>query len=371
LNENILTYAAKFKKKHAVNALAGFTYQYQDWDQTGFSAINAPLATESYGILSLASGLATEPKFMSSRSQLFSFLGRVNYTYNDTYLFTLSGRSDGSSKFTPGKQWGYFPSGAFAWKMQDYEFIKDLKIFNTLKFRTSIGLTGNQDIANYLSITTFGKGGTTVLDGQQTVTLEPKRIANPDLKWETTEQINFGFDMGFVKNRILASFDYFQKNTTDMLFDLPIPSSNGFTSIMQNIGNIKNVGFEFTIDSKNLTGKFKWNTSLNLSTLKNTVTDMGSIPEINYQNAGVASLLALIRVGEPLNSFYGYKTNGIWQTQQEITSSGTLDPVKPGDVKYVDTNGDKVVNTSDRVVLGKSFPSFTMGLTNVRFYKKK
>ena len=134
--------------------------------------------------------------------------------------------------------------------------------------------------------------------------------------------------------------------------------------------NIKNTGFELTIDSRNLVNDFKWNTSLNLSTLKNRVTDTGDINEIIHTGAGQStSQIAIIRKGEALNSFYGYKTAGIWQSQDEITASGTKDPVKPGDVKFVDMNGDGVVNTSDRVILGKSMPSFTMGLTNVFEYK--
>ena len=176
--------------------------------------------------------------------------------------------------------------------------------------------------------------------------------------------------MGFMDNRILVSADYFQKNTFDMLFDLPIPASTGYTSIMSNIGNIKNNGFELTIDSRNLTGKFRWNTNLNISTLKNRVTDTADISEIIHTGAGQStSQIAIIRVGETLDSFYGYKTDGIWQSQEEITASGTLDPVKPGDVKFVDLNGDHVVNTSDRTILGKSIPSLMAGLTNVFEYK--
>ena len=150
-----------------------------------------------------------------------------------------------------------------------------------------------------------------------------------------------------------------------MLFALPIPASTGYTSIMSNIGNIKNSGFEFTIDSRNLTGKLKWNTNLNFSTLKNKVTDIGDISEIIHTGAGQStSQIAIIRKGEALNSFYGYKTDGIWQSQDEIDASGTLDPVKPGDVKFVDINGDHVVNTNASVILGKSIPYFTMVFPN-------
>lgn len=370
LGEFTTTYNRDLGNKSSFSAMGGITYQKfinLNFSGTGKGFPVDESKTNNMGLADAALYIMDSSK---SNNKLLSYIGRANYNLFDQFLFTATLRVDGSSRFGTNNKYGYFPSGAFAWKMSDYDFIKNLKVFNYLKFRASIGRTGNQDIGNFLSITTFNSGDVVLLNDQQYVTFVPTRIANPDLKWETTEQINIGIDMGFVKNRISASIDYFEKNTFDMLFDLPIPSSTGFSSIMSNIGNIKNNGIEFTIDSRNLTGKLKWNTSLNISTLKNRVTDMGNISEIIHTSAGQStSQIAIIKVGETINSFYGYKTDGIWQTQEEITASGTLDPVKPGDVKFVDQNDDHVVNTNDRVVLGKSIPSVTMGLTNTFEFK--
>jgi len=370
LGELTTTYNRDLGEKSSLTVMGGITYQ--KFININFAGTGKGFPVDESKTNNMGLGDAALYSMSSSKNnnKLLSYIGRANYNLLDKFLFTATLRVDGSSRFGTNNKYGYFPSGAFAWKMSDYDFIKNLNVFNSLKFRASIGRTGNQDIGNFLSITTFGSGDVVLLGGQQYVTFVPTRIANPDLKWETTEQINVGFDMGFVKNRISASIDYFEKNTFDMLFDLPIPSSTGFTSIMSNIGNIKNSGFEFTIDSRNLTGKLKWNTSLNFSTLKNSVTDIGDISEIIHTGAGQStSQIAIIRVGETINSFYGYKTDGIWQTTEEITASGTKDPVKPGDVKFVDQNGDHVVNTSDRVILGKSIPTLTMGLTNTFEFK--
>lgn len=370
LGELTTAYTKTLENNSSFTAMGGITYQ--KFININFSGTGRgfPVDESQTNNIGLADAAQYSMGSSKNNNKLLSYIGRANYNLFDKFLFTATLRVDGSSRFGTNNKYGYFPSGAFAWKMGEYQFIKDLNIFNSLKFRTSVGRTGNQDIGNFLSITTFGQGAEVILGGQQYVTLAPTRIANPDLQWETTEQINIGFDMGFAGNRIFTSMDYFQKNTFDMLFNLPIPASTGYTSIMSNIGNIKNTGFEFSVDSRNLVGKFKWNTNLNFSTLKNRVTDIGDISEIIHTNAGQStSQIAIIKVGETLNSFYGYKTSGIWQSQEEITASGTKDPVKPGDVKFVDINDDKVVNTNDRVILGKSIPSFTMGLTNAFEYQ--
>ncbi|WP_232302830.1 SusC/RagA family TonB-linked outer membrane protein [Draconibacterium sediminis] len=370
LGELTSTYSGQFNENNQFTIMGGVTYQKfigQNFAGTGkdFPADEALTYSMQSGnpeLYSMSSG--------KNNNKLISYIGRINYNLYNKYLFTATFRADGSSRFGENNKFGYFPSGAFAWKMHEEDFIKDLEVFSILKFRASVGRTGNQAIGNYRSLTTFGKGPSVVLGDQILVSLEPERIANPDLKWETSEQINFGFDMGFFKNRIYASVDYFQKNTYDMLFAKPIPSSTGFGSILQNIGNIKNKGFEFVIDTKNLTGKFKWNTSFNLSTLKNEVVDLGGIPEIVHAGAGWTNQIAIIREGEALNSFYGYNVLGIWQSEEEIQASGTKDPVKPGDVRYEDVNGDDVVNSDDRVILGNSFPDLSYGLTNTFNYKR-
>ena len=370
LTEFTTNYNRDLPHNSSINAMAGFTYQkfsYNSFDGNGSGFPVDEIMTNNMGMADPSLyGMGSS----KNNNKLMSYIGRVNYNMFDVLLFTATLRIDGSSRFGKNNRFGYFPSGAVAWKLHQHDFIKNLNVFSNLKARASFGRTGNQDIGNFLSIVTYGTGAKMVLDGKPVVSFGPQRIANPDLKWETTEQINVGLDMGFFDNRLSVSLDYFQKNTFDMLFNKPIPASTGYTSIMQNVGNIRNRGFELTLDSRNFVGAFTWNTSLNLSTLKNKVTDLSGLAEIIHGDAGQStSDFAIIREGEALNSFFGYQTAGIWQSEEEIQAADLKYAVKPGDVHYVDQNGDGVINSEDRVVLGKSIPSFTFGLTNELSYK--
>jgi TonB-dependent starch-binding outer membrane protein SusC len=354
---------------HSVNAVAGITAQ-EFFSNSALMTVTG-FASEVSKTNSMQSGDPELDKISTGKSSysLLSYIGRVNYSLMDNYLITATIRADGSSRFGENNKWGYFPSVAFAWKMMNESFIQNLNVFSNLKMRASWGQTGNQAIGNYQSLTTFGTGPTATLDQGFFTTYDPSRIGNPDLKWETTEQINIGFDFGFLDNRIYATVDWYQKNTTDMLLNLPVPASSGFGSVKENIGSIKNSGIEFMINTSNLVGEFKWNTSLNLTTIKNEVVDLGPIPEIIHVNASWSGPVCIIRPGEPLNSFYGWNVLGVWQDAAEITASGTTDPVAPGDTKYEDVNGDGSVNADDKVILGNSFPTLTWGLSNSFSYK--
>lgn len=216
---------------------------------------------------------------------------------------------------------------------------------------------------NYNSFSTYTPGNSIVYNNQPFSTQTASRLPNENLKWETTEQLDFGFDFGILKERIIGSFDYYRKSTFDMLLQLPVPTTTGFTSRLSNIGSIRNTGLELSLNSVNLIGTFKWSTGINIATLKNQVTELGGIPRIITGNAGpFATQISLIEVGQPLNAFYGYKVAGVWQTKDDFTT--TNDKVKPGDLKYVDINGDATVNAADRVVLGNSFPKLSWSLRN-------
>ncbi len=362
LVEGTTTYNLEINEKHNLNFMSGVTFQNFNLDRFSGSGRNFPTEVTKTNSMGAADPTLYSMGSFKSNYKLFSVIGRINYSLLQNYLFTATFRGDGSSRFGENNKFGYFPSFAFAWKLHQEEFIKNLDLFSQLKFRASWGKTGNQSIGNYQSLTTFAGGPTAILDEQKVTTLDPSRIGNMDLKWETTDQTNFGFDMGFLENRIFATADYFEKKTSDMLLHLPIPSSSGFGSILQNVGSIKNTGFEFMIDSKNLVGKFKWSTSLNFSRIKNVVTDLGSVSEIIHESAGWSNQIAVIREGETLNSFYGYNVLGVWQQDDDF--SVTTDPVAPGDLKYQDTNGDGAVNAEDRVILGNSFPDYMWGIAN-------
>ena len=353
--------------KHAFNVLVGTTAQKFIFDDVSSEARGFP--SDATKTDNLALGALTSFRGTSSKvnNALLSYLGRINYTLNNTYLFTASFRADGSSRFGKNNKYGYFPSVALGWKLDQESFIKQIESISTLKLRASFGVTGNQDIGNYLSLETYATGNTAVFNDTQIATTSPTRIANPDLKWEAAEQLNFGLDYGFFKNRITGSVEYFVKNTKDMLLSLPIPRETGFTTSVVNVGSVKNNGFEFSVTSRNLIGAFQWTTNMNLSTLKNKVTSLGGIASIISGSAGQSTNISIIKEGSPLYSFYGYKVLGIWQTGDDFSSNPTA---RPGTFKFEDLNGDKVINADDRTILGNSFPKLIYAMGNNFNYKR-
>ena len=366
LAEATLNYSNVFGNS-SWNAVAGMTGQRFINDD--FSAEARGFPSDATGTNNLNLGDPTTHLTTSGKSinSLLSYLGRVNYTYMDKYLVTAALRIDGSSRFGANNKFGYFPSLALGWKMNEEDFLNDVEVLNVLKLRASWGRTGNQEIGNYQSMSTFGNGLKYVYDGIQVTSTAPSRIANPDLKWETSEQINIGLDFGFLQNRITGSLDWYTKDTRDMLLSLPIPRSTGFSSRMTNIGSVQNRGFELMIATANLTGAFKWDSNIAFNTLTNTVKNLGGIANIITGSAGSTNQIAIIREGDPLHSFYGYEILGIWQEGDDF--SVTNDNVGPGDIRYRDVNGDGLVNADDRVILGNSFPDFIWSFTNTFSYR--
>lgn len=363
LIEFTLSYDKDLKEIHHINAIAGYTYQV--FDGRGFNANSQNFSTNAYLTNNLNAGDNTTNTVGSGRykHQLLSYLGRVNYSLKDKYLVTASFRIDGSSRFGEQNKYGYFPSIAFAWKLGDEQFIKDLNAFSNLKFRTSYGQTGNQDIGDYQSLVLLGVTGSAIFNENQVVGISPVQLGNQNLKWETTKQFDAGFDFGFLNNRITGSVDYFVKNTYDLLLYLPIPLTSGFATSLQNVGNTKNSGFEFLISSQNITGKFKWSSSLNGSTIKNKVTSLGPIDEIFQGSMRFIDQFTIIKPGEPINSYYGYKVGGIFQSAEEVKASAQKG-AKPGDIRFVDLNRDSSITPADRTILGNPFPDFTLGFSN-------
>ncbi len=376
LNENTLTYNKKWNEKHAINAVVGFTTQKFQNESLFAYAFDFP--DDRTGYHNIAAGLKPQ-KSANGESQwtLVSYLGRINYSLSDKYLFTLTGRIDGSSKFAEGNKYGYFPSGAFAWKVSKENFMQHVDFISDLKFRASYGVIGNQAIPPYQSLALIGPYGEGVFNssnGAEVYTgLEPLSYVNKQLKWESTKQLDIGVDFGLFKNRLTVTADYYQKKTFDLLLSTPIPTTSGFATTLLNVGNITNKGFEFDIRSINTTGELKWNTSLNFSRNKNEVTNLNTETDILLFGS-------LLRKGEPIGTFYGYLFDGIFQTDQEASSSPVLigqestssNPAaraKAGDRKYRDINGDNKIDANDRTLLGTGQPDFTWGLNNTLSYK--
>lgn len=368
LFEGLVNYNRSYEDQ-SITAVLGITTQRFVTSNIGGSGRGFPSdITQTYNF-----GLADPTLYTLNSSKvsnrLLSYLGRVNYSLLDKYLLTASIRADGSSRFGRNNRFGYFPSFAGAWKIDEEDFFKSLRqTVNTLKLRASWGLTGNQEIGNYEAITTFSDGPVAVFDNMQVKTMHPTRIGNPDLKWETTAQTNIGIDYALFGGRISGSIDYFKKKTFDMLLNLPIPTSTGYAIQRRNIGRITNSGLEFGLFSKNIqTKNFVWTTNLVFNTLKNEVKDIAGIPQIIAGGAGFSNQISVIQEGAPLRSFYGYEIIGIWQEGDDF--SQTTDNVKPGDFRFRDVDGNGTVNADDRQILGNSFPDFVWSLGNTFSWK--
>ncbi|MGQ8338686.1 TonB-dependent receptor [Sunxiuqinia sp. A32] len=364
LLEGILTYTKTIADKHSLTALLGSTYQA--FENRTFSAGTQGFASDIIETNDLGIGTQAQNQVGSfaSERRLLSYLGRINYGFDDKYLLTTSIRADGSSNFGANKRYGYFLSFSGAWKIINESFLKDSNFLSDLKLRAGWGQLGNDDIGIARALATYSGGPVAVFGGQQVAGVAPSRIPNPDLKWETSEQLNFGVDFGFLKSRIRGSIDYYKKSNKDLLLNLPIPSTSGFSILASNVGQVDNSGIEVMLSTVNLTGALKWSTDLNFSTSKNEVVSLGNIPEIIQSNS---QILSLIRPGEALYSYYGTKAIGIFQEGQDPIAAQPN--IVPGNPIWLDVNEDDQINDEDRVVLGNPYPDFTFGINNSFSYK--
>ncbi|KQS27794.1 hypothetical protein ASG33_15340 [Dyadobacter sp. Leaf189] len=356
-------YSKALDKNNQLEILGGYTFQEFETSSLTAGAQNFPL--DALGTDNLAAGAQSTFSLGSGRTknQLLSYLGRINYNLFDKYLLTASIRADGSSRFGDNNKYGVFPSVALGWRIKDELFLKNVRSVTDLKFRASYGVTGNQDIGSYKSLVLLGPQGQAIFDGAPYVGISTTQLPNPDLKWETTTQLDLGIDFGVLDNRLTGSIDYFHKQTKDLLLQLPVPRTTGFTTTFKNVGGLKNSGFELGLNSINITAPFTWRTAANFSTIKNEVTDLGALPFILGGSAGFTNDFTIIRKGDPLNAYYGYIVDGVFQTGEDIASSAQ--PLsRPGEYKYRDVNGDGAINSQDRTILGSPFPKFTYGLNN-------
>ncbi|MGV3508981.1 MAG: SusC/RagA family TonB-linked outer membrane protein, partial [Sphingobacteriaceae bacterium] len=355
LNENTLTYNKNINSNNTINAVLGYTMQEFKNQGVINSSLGFPDGRTGYHDISVGEN-PLEPINFESKWNLISYLGRVNYTLNNKYLFTVTGRADGSSKFAKGNRYGFFPSAAFAWRISDETFMKDVDFISGIKLRTSYGLLGNQAIAPYQTLALIRPFGEGVFNVDNAYTgREPVRYVNKDLTWESTRQFDIGLDASILKGRVNFTVDYYNKKTSDLLLSTPIPTTSGFTSTVLNVGNLQNSGVGLNISTVNSKGKLQWNTDVNVSVNRNKVTSLNNDQDILFSGS-------LLRVGEPIGTFYGYVFDGIFQTDAEAVAIGQQ--AKAGDRKYKDLNNDKQLNDLDRTIIGSAQPDFTFGLSN-------
>ena len=367
LNENTLTYTKQIDKNQTITALAGYTFQ--QFKYTTSSAIAQSLTTNNLGTDNLGVGGNLSSSSSTNSHSLESFLGRINYSFMDKYLLTASIRRDGASVLGSAHNFGTFPSGALAWRISSEDFMKDVTVISDLKLRVGYGITGNSNIDPYSSLSQYGFNNY-VLNGTRVVGTSPNNIGNTNLQWEQTASTNIGLDLGLLHNRITFNADWYDKKTTKLLFYETVPASSGFTTVLENIGAVSNKGIELSLNTINIQQpNIRWSTNFNFSRNVNKILSLGGVP---YQITGnVSSSLypggqnsGILEVGQPIGAFYGYKFEGIWQSQAQITASGTKEAVKPGDPRYEDLNGDNNITAADRTIIGYAVPKFDYGFSS-------
>ena len=373
--ESLLTFDKRWGI-HNINAVAGITFEQGKWDNSSTIATNLP----SFMNYKSDMGYALDKAQLSSdqgQQRLESLLGRINYTLLDKYIFTASIRSDGSSKFVTDNKWATFLSGAFAWRASDETFIQDLNIFSNLKFRLSFGQTGNQGIGSYRTLTILEPANYYFGTQQRGVAqIDWRGEANPNLKWETTNQFNFGIDFGFLDNRLQFVIDYYYKKTRDLLQNVSRPYSSGYGQMLVNSGNVSNEGLEMTLTYDVLrNGPWKWNMNANISFNKNKISGLDG-DQFATSLWSKYDEMFIQRNGYPMGALYGYVEDGYFDSVAEVLATKQYSTYSEaealkmvGEVKYRDINGDGYIDKNDRTIIGDTNPKAIYGFTNSLSYK--
>jgi len=372
--EYIATYNNVFARVHSLSLLGGYTAQRTD--RSGFASTGYGFSNDATGANNLGAASTLLPSSSDAYvSTLQSWIGRVNYSFDQRYNASVTLRADGSSRFAKNHRWGWFPSVGLSWNLDKEKFFHFGKDVDFLKLRASVGVVGNQEIGDYqFASNVIPK--TVIIDGKEATGYIIENKANPDLKWETTTSYNIGVNGGFFGNRLTVTLDAYYKKTNDLLLNVPVEQVTGFSSVLRNVGSVTNKGVELEIgglliDQKDL----QWNVNANIAHNKNKITSLGNsqyfIPSFNEVGTLQYINPLIVKVGEPLGTFYGYKFKGIVQEGQDVSNlpKQTVSTLEPGNPILEDTNGDKVVNEQDRVVLGNIQPKFTYGFNTKLKYK--
>ncbi|MBU2915722.1 SusC/RagA family TonB-linked outer membrane protein [Reichenbachiella agariperforans] len=379
--ENTLEYKKVFAGKHSVQALVGYMAQENSYEYFSMSARGFQSEEDDQQYFPNANGPFNAPDGGKGVNSLISTLGRLNYDYMDKYSLTVTVRRDGSSKLGEGNKWGTFPSAALAWRISNESFMKGIDWLNDLKLRGSWGKLGNVGaLGNYPTAITLSRTNALLGDPASYTNYfgySINGIANPDIKWETTTQTDFGIDASMLDNHVYFSADYFVKNTDDMLLQVPLSGTAGVSNApWENAGSVENKGWEFMLGYTNQVGQLHFDASANLTAIRNEVTSLGdNYTNISHSNS-VRGILQPLRteVGQAIYSYYVYETDGIFQTDQEaenyVNNGLVVQPqAQAGDLKFVDQNGDGKLDEEDKVFKGDNFPDFSYGFNLGANYK--
>lgn len=355
VNENTLTYDKTLGEGHHFTVMGGLTSE-QNKNQ-GLSASATGFLTDILENWSLQSGTSPGvPNSYFDEYAILSGLGRVNYSYKSKYLLTASIRADGSSRFGRSNRWGYFPSAALAWRVSEEPFWESLSpVASSLKIRGGWGITGNTAVSAYQSLSILSSVQT-VFDDNLYIGFAPGTTQpNPALKWETTTQVGFGMDLGLFRDKVLLTVDYYSKETNDLLNSVPVAPSKGYTEITKNLGMIRNQGVEFSLNSGVLRGSFNWDLGLNFSLNRNKVLLLdGGADIFGVVFGNTLPAMNLVREGQPVGVFYGYVEDGL---------------TEEGNIKYKDLDGNGIINTLDRTIIGDPNPDYVIGLNSMMNFR--
>ena len=376
--ENYLTYTKQINENNSITALFGASWQQAD--QNYFQGDGYGTPSDAYGPNNLGAASSKNSASSMAAESLNSYFTRINYNLKDKYLFTFTSRADGSSKFGDANKWAFFPSAAAAWKISEEDFLIDSAVISNLKLRASYGQTGNSSIAPYSSEAQLGPGnliggsnipGYTAAFGSASASgTGLKSLENSDLRWEIMTQYDIGVELGLFNDRINLELDYYNRETTDMLLNAPVPESSGFSFVTKNIGSMQNKGFELSLNTINIdTPDFTWNSTFNISMNKNKVLSLASPSDIfgvgsgsNYLGGG-----SIIRIGEAMGAMYGFTRLGVWGTAEAAEAAKYN--LLPGDVKHKDLNGDYVIDNDDRSIIGNGYADAYGTFVNYFTYK--
>lgn len=353
--ETYLTYNKQFDK-HRLNAMGGLSWQARTYDYS--QSRTEGFTDDFYEWYNMGVGsIPGAPASSYNDWSMNSYFVRLGYSYNDKYSATVTGRYDGSSKFGQNRKYAFFPSAGLAWNVSNEDFMKDVPAISNLKLHTSYGMTGNSEIDPYRSISHL-TAGTTLLNGTRNPYAYVSSMANPDLEWEKTGMYDVGFELGLLDNRLSFDVSYYNKKTKDLLMESPLPTSTGFASIWKNIGSVRNRGVDLMINAFPVRNDvFTWNTSLNMNYNKNQVLRLGDNNEDIQRMWWVGGANQILRVGEDLNSFFGFRREGVYTIEDYDAGNATLEQV------------GRPKRTEDKYIIGKGTPDFTGSFINTFNYK--
>ncbi|GEO03565.1 SusC/RagA family TonB-linked outer membrane protein [Adhaeribacter aerolatus] len=353
--DNTLAYSESINNEHNFNFLLGSSMQKEVSKDATAEGRN--FATDNVRTINTA-----QERYSSEDQRewsLLSYFGRASYNYRSKYLVTTTLRADGSSRFGSNTKWGLFPSVSVGWRVSEEEFFKN-DFVNDLKLRASYGLTGNNDIPYYGSIALLSTNGKYPIGDVVQSGLFPSTAPNPNLSWEKTKTIDVGFDLSFLKHYTFTA-DYYYSHRTDLLLNVPVPSSSGYSTSLQNIGALQNQGIEFAVATDRKIGQGDFTLGLNFSANRNKVLALGPGQEQIISSGGLSGS-HVTRIGHPVGAFFGYQVLGKFESADQLAATPKLGNQKVGDFIYQDTNGDKLVNADDRVILGDNNPDYQIGL---------